>query len=70
MLHFVHPISGINQGTIMEIKLNKEEIERIILERVNEMLVDGNFNTVAWDSSYSYARTVTLSYEEPKNEAQ
>lgn len=54
----------------MEIKLNKEEIERIILERVNEMMVDGNFNTVAWDSSYSYARTVTLSYEEPKNEAQ
>ena len=54
----------------MEIKLNKEEIERIILERVNEMLVDGNFNTVTWDSSYSYARTVTLSYEAPKNEAQ
>ena len=70
MLHFVHPIAGINQGTVMEIKLNKEEIERIILERVNEMLVDGNFNTVAWDSSYSYTRTVTLSYEEPKSEAQ
>lgn len=54
----------------MEIKLNKEEIERIILERVNEMMVDGNFNTVTWDSSYTYARTATLSYEEPKNEAQ
>jgi hypothetical protein len=70
MLHFVHPIAGINQGTVMEIKLNKEEIERIILERANEMMVDGNFNTVAWDSSYSYTRTVTLSYEEPKSEAQ
>jgi len=70
MLHFVHPIAGINQGTIMEIKLNKEEIERILLDRVNEMMVDGNFNTVTWDSSYTYARTATLSYEEPKSEAQ
>ena len=54
----------------MEIKLDKEEIERIILERVNEMLVDGNFNTVIWDNGYTYFRTAILSYEEPKNETQ
>ena len=54
----------------MQIELNKAEIERILLDRVNEMVVDGNFNTVAWDSSYSYARTVTLSHQEPKDETQ
>lgn len=52
----------------MQIELNKAEIERILLDRVNEMVVGGGFNTVAWDSSYSYARTATLSYEEPKND--
>ena len=53
----------------MEVKLNKQEIEAILLERINQTLAyERRFNTVTWDSSYSYARTATLSYEEPKND--
>ena len=54
----------------MEIKLSKDEIEIILLEHINMLVSLRRFNTVTWDSSYSYARTATLSFEEPKNEAQ
>jgi outer membrane protein TolC len=60
--------SRVAAGDLPEV--DRLDNERIILERVNEMMVDGNFNKAAWDSSYSYTRTVTLSYEEPKSEAQ
>ena len=53
----------------MEVKLNKEEVERVLLEHINHLL-STKFNAVSWDSSYSYARTATLSYEEPTSEAQ
>ena len=53
----------------MEIKLSKDEIEIILLEHINMLVSLRRFNTVTWDSSYSYARTVTLSHhEEPKND--
>jgi hypothetical protein len=51
----------------MEVKLNKGEVERILLEHIN-CLLSTKFNTVTWDSSYSYARTATLSFEEPKDD--
>ena len=53
----------------MEVKLNKEEIEAILLDYINMLVSLRRFNTATWDSSYSYARTVTLSHhEEPKND--
>jgi len=54
----------------MEIKLSKDEIETILLEHINMLVSLRRFNTVTWDSSYSYARTATISFEEPKDETQ
>jgi len=54
----------------MEIKLSKDDIETILLEHINMLVSLRRFNTVTWDSSYSYTRTATLSFEEPKSEAQ
>lgn len=48
----------------MKLELNKEEIEKVLLEWASKSW-PGSFNTVEFESSYSLIRSATFSKEEP-----
>ena len=48
----------------MELKLNKEEVEQVLLDYARTLL-DATFNKVKTDNYYSIGG-VTFSYEEPE----
>jgi hypothetical protein len=52
----------LGETNIMELKLSKEEIEKILLTHVNGLMPEAAFNRVEWEDRYSSRHGATFDY--------